>query len=81
MGFAAKVWAIVRKDLAAELHTREIVSAMLVFAVLALLVFSFARPWPRRLASSGPPSPLRAHWALAVPWPASRAAAALTACC
>jgi heme exporter protein B len=38
----AKVWAIVVKDVAAELHTREMVSAMLVFSVLALLIFSFA---------------------------------------
>jgi heme exporter protein B len=40
--FARQVWAIVAKDIAAELHTREMVSAMLVFSVLALLVFSFA---------------------------------------
>jgi heme exporter protein B len=40
--FLAQVWAIVAKDIAAELHTREMVSAMLVFAVLSLLVFSFA---------------------------------------
>lgn len=37
-----KVWAIVAKDVAAELHTREMVSSMLVFSVLATLVFSFA---------------------------------------
>ena len=42
MSFLAKVWAIVVKDVAAELHTREMVSAMLVFSVLALLIFSFA---------------------------------------
>ena len=42
MGFLRKVWAIFAKDIAAELHTREMVSAMLVFSVLALLVFSFA---------------------------------------
>jgi heme exporter protein B len=36
------VLAIVRKDLAAELHTREMVNAMFVFAVLTLLIFSFA---------------------------------------
>lgn len=42
MAFLRKVWAIVAKDVAAELHTREMVSAMLVFAVLSLLVFSFA---------------------------------------
>jgi heme exporter protein B len=42
VAFLRKVWAIVAKDVAAELHTREMVSAMLVFAVLSLLVFSFA---------------------------------------
>jgi len=42
LSFLRKVWAIFAKDIAAELHTREMVSAMLVFAVLALLVFSFA---------------------------------------
>jgi heme exporter protein B len=42
MGFLRKVWAIVAKDIAAELHTREMVSAMLVFSVPALFVFSFA---------------------------------------
>jgi ABC-type Na+ transport system ATPase subunit NatA len=30
-----------RQDMAAEMHTREILSAMAVFAVLALLIFSF----------------------------------------
>ena len=42
MDFLDKTWAIVVKDVAAEWHTREMISAMLVFAVLALLVFSFA---------------------------------------
>jgi heme exporter protein B len=37
-----KVWAIVTKDIMAELHTREMVSAMLIFSVLAMLIFSFA---------------------------------------
>lgn len=41
-GFLEQVRAIVAKDLAAELHTREIISAMFVFAVLALFIFSFA---------------------------------------
>ncbi len=41
-GTLAAVFAIVRKDLAAELHTREMVNAMFVFAVLTLLIFSFA---------------------------------------
>jgi heme ABC exporter ATP-binding subunit CcmA len=39
-GFATHVWAIVSKDTAAELHTREIISAMTVFAILALFIFS-----------------------------------------
>ncbi len=42
MSFLRKVYAIVAKDIAAELHTKEMVSAMLVFAVLALFIFSFA---------------------------------------
>ncbi len=42
MSFLRKVWAIFARDIAAELHTREMVSAMLVFSVLALLTFSFA---------------------------------------
>jgi heme exporter protein B len=39
--FWRKVWAIVVKDIVAEFHTREMVSAMLVFSVLAMLIFSF----------------------------------------
>ena len=34
--------AIVQKDLAAELRTRELLSSMLVFAVLTIIVFVFA---------------------------------------
>jgi heme exporter protein B len=37
-----QVGAIVAKDLVAELHTREILSAMFVFAIMAMLIFSFA---------------------------------------
>ncbi len=40
--FGRQVWAIVVKDLAAELHTHEILGAMFVFAALALLIFGFA---------------------------------------
>ncbi len=36
------VWAIVWKDLAAELRSRELISAMLVFALLVILIFNFA---------------------------------------
>jgi heme exporter protein B len=42
LSFFRKVWAILVKDMAAELHTREMISAMLVFSILALLIFSFA---------------------------------------
>lgn len=40
--YLRQVVAVVWKDLAAELHTREIFSAMAVFAILAMLIFSFA---------------------------------------
>jgi heme exporter protein B len=36
------LWAIVWKDLAAELRSRELLSAMLVFALLVILIFNFA---------------------------------------
>lgn len=36
------VGAIVWKDLAAELRSRELLSAMLVFAILVILIFNFA---------------------------------------
>jgi heme exporter protein B len=42
MSMARQIVAIVAKDLAAELHTREILSAMFVFAVMAMLIFSFS---------------------------------------
>ncbi len=36
------VWAVFRKDLAAEFRSRELIPAMLVFAVLVVLIFYFA---------------------------------------
>ncbi len=42
MTMLRQIGAIVAKDLAAELHTREILSAMAVFAGIAMLIFSFA---------------------------------------
>jgi heme exporter protein B len=36
------VWAVVWKDLAAELRSRELIGAMLVFALLVILIFNFA---------------------------------------
>ncbi len=40
--FFKSIWAIVWKDLAAELRSRELLSAMLVFALLVILIFNFA---------------------------------------
>jgi len=41
-GFLKAVAAIAWKDLVAELHSRELISAMLVFALLVILIFNFA---------------------------------------
>lgn len=41
-GFFRAMGAIVWKDLAAELRSRELISAMLVFALLVILIFNFA---------------------------------------
>lgn len=62
MGFLRKVWAIVAKDVAAELHTREIFSAMLVFSALALFVYSFALDLRGQMARAAAPGVL---WATA----------------
>jgi heme exporter protein B len=40
--FIKAVFAIAWKDLAAELRSRELLSAMLVFAMLVILIFNFA---------------------------------------
>lgn len=40
--FLKVVWAVVWKDLSAEMRSRELVSAMLVFALLVILIFNFA---------------------------------------
>ncbi len=62
MRFIRKVFAIVAKDVAAELHTREILSAMLVFSLLALFVFSFALDLRGAMARAAAPGVL---WATA----------------
>jgi len=36
------IWAIVKKDIVAELRTKEILSTMLIFVLLALFIFNFA---------------------------------------
>jgi len=40
--FFATVFAILRKDLQAELRSRELVGSMALFALLSILIFSFA---------------------------------------
>jgi heme exporter protein B len=40
--FVKTIWAVVWKDLAAEMRSRELLSAMLVFALLVILIFNFA---------------------------------------
>jgi len=42
LSFFAAVWAIVWKDLTTELHTRQLIGVMLVFALTAVVVFNFA---------------------------------------
>jgi heme exporter protein B len=42
LSFPRAVFAIVWKDLAAELRSRELLSAMLVFALLVILIFNFS---------------------------------------
>jgi heme exporter protein B len=63
--FFRQVLAIVAKDIAAELHTREMISAMLVFSVLALLVFSFALDLGGAMARAAAPGVLWATVAFA----------------
>jgi heme exporter protein B len=41
-GFLRALGAVVWKDLAAELRSRELLSAMLVFSLLVILIFNFA---------------------------------------
>ena len=57
-GYWGKVWAIIVKDVVAELRTREMISAMLVFSVLALLIFSFALDLRGAMARAAAPGVL-----------------------
>jgi heme exporter protein B len=40
--FWSVVWQMIRKDLQVEVRSRELISMMLLFAVLSVLIFSFA---------------------------------------
>ena len=42
MNFWSKVFAVTRKDAMAEMRTKEIISAVLVFTFLVILIFNFA---------------------------------------
>jgi len=42
MSFLQKVLAIVQKDVAVELRTKEMLSSMFVFALLVIVIFNFA---------------------------------------
>ncbi len=42
MSYLRKVFAIVAKDVATELRTREMLSSMFVFSLLVILIFNFA---------------------------------------
>lgn len=47
------VWIIARKDLRAEFRGREILSAMFLFAVLSVVIFSFALELDREAQENG----------------------------
>ncbi|MBI5841513.1 MAG: heme exporter protein CcmB [Chloroflexi bacterium] len=54
--FFKAMFAVVQKDLAAELRSRELLSAMLVFSMLVILIFNFAlelEPDIRRKVTAG----------------------------
>jgi heme exporter protein B len=59
------IHAIVRKDLAAELRSRELISAMLVFSMLVILVFNFAIELQPNLRSTITPGVLWVTFAFA----------------
>jgi heme ABC exporter ATP-binding subunit CcmA/heme exporter protein CcmB len=61
--FFKQTIALIRKDIAAELHTREIFNAMFIFAVLAMLIFSFALDLRGAVARAAAPGVL---WATIV---------------
>jgi heme exporter protein B len=42
MNSGMKIWAIVRKDLALQRRSREMINSMLLFALIVILVFSFS---------------------------------------
>jgi heme exporter protein B len=63
--FLKSIGAIVWKDLAAELRSRELLSAMLVFALLVILIFNFAIELQPSLRSTITPGVLWVTFAFA----------------
>lgn len=63
--FLKAVFAITWKDLAAELRSRELISAMLVFALLVILIFNFAIELTPDLRSTVTPGVLWVTFAFA----------------
>lgn len=61
--FFKQTMALIGKDIAAEMHTREIFNAMFIYAVLALLIFSFALDLRGAVARAAAPGVL---WATIV---------------
>ena len=61
--FFKQTMALITKDIAAELHTREIFNAMFIYAVLAMLIFSFALDLRGAIARAAAPGVL---WATIV---------------
>ncbi len=55
MTFFRKAWYIARKDILAELRTREMISTMGAFSVLVILLFAFA--FDLRVAKAGTVAP------------------------
>ncbi len=51
-GFARALLAVVWKDLTAEINSRELISAMLVFGLLVILIFNFALELDARARST-----------------------------
>jgi heme exporter protein B len=64
-GFFQSMSAVVWKDLAAELRSRELLSAMLVFALLVIVIFNFALDLEPRLRQPVTPGVLWVTFAFA----------------
>ncbi len=65
MKFLNKVLAIARKDIIAEMHTKEIIVSVLVFALLVIVIFNFAFGTDRQLMAAVAPGILWVAFAFA----------------